>query len=82
MEKQSAYEAVTERNYQAILREEEKREELIDEILSDDDLFTLCAKSYARVYDDLIPAKSFIDYSVGLVQSMRNPEYKNAWRDE
>jgi hypothetical protein len=82
MEIQSAYEAITEARYQAVLAEEERRQDLIDEILIDEELFTRLAYAYANAHCELVPDLTFLDYAFMVRSRELQPEWGNAWRDE
>ncbi len=62
--------------------DEARREAIIDNLMTDEDLFTMAARSYANSYHHLIPNKSFLDYAVGLIESMSSAAYTRAWMNE
>ena len=62
------------------LHEQEENETLVDEILENEDTFSMCARSYARAYGSLIPTESFLTYSVRLLTNLRTAQHTNAWR--
>ena len=76
------YEAITERNYQAVLAEEERRQDLIDQIVVDETLFTRLAYAYANSHLETVPEVSFLTYAVEVRRRELEPEYKNGWQED
>ena len=82
MEIQQAYENITEARYQQVLAEEERRQDMIDQIVVDETLFTRLAYSYANEHLETVPEVSFLTYAVEMVRREREPEYKNGWQED
>ena len=82
MDPQQAYENITEARYQAILAEEEARQDLIDEIVIDEELFTRLAYAYANSHLETVPEVSFLTYAVEVRRRELEPEYKNGWQED
>jgi hypothetical protein len=82
MEIQQAYENITEARYQAILALEELRQDLVDEILIDEKLFTRMAWSFANHHLETLPNMSFLTYATNLLRRERESEYNSGWQED
>jgi hypothetical protein len=82
MEAQERYEKITEARYQEFLAEEDARQDLVDEILLNEELFTRMAWSFANHHLETIPNMSFLTYATNLLRRERDPEYKSGWQED